>query len=154
MHEPAACGALPAQQAKWHIGPLASEAVGMLAHRIDSRMVAPRMTLGTRITVEPKLCLFILGTDQCRNYEILSRLKVSHKGKLATGDPCRYHVKRDQRSGARGLIHNLDAFQFLTLPGHELMKHASSCCHSRAALKGLRQTVKCTSVLSCSGKII
>jgi hypothetical protein len=62
MHEPASCGALPAQQAKWHIGPLASAAVGMLAHRIDSRRVAPRMTLATRITVEPKLCLFSFGT--------------------------------------------------------------------------------------------
>jgi hypothetical protein len=62
MHEPAACGTLPAQQANLHIGPLATSAEGMLAHRIDRRSADPRTTLKTRIAMQPELCRFSFGT--------------------------------------------------------------------------------------------
>jgi hypothetical protein len=79
MQEPAACGALPAQQVRVHIEPLAITEEGMLADRIASNSVDPRITLETRIAVEPKLCLFIFGTDRSRSHGILSRPTVTRK---------------------------------------------------------------------------
>jgi hypothetical protein len=77
MHEPAACGALPAQQAKLHIGPLTSAAVGMLAHRIDSRRIAPRTTLAKRNTVEPGLCFFSFGTERSLSLRAILSWRIS-----------------------------------------------------------------------------
>jgi hypothetical protein len=64
MQEPAACGALPTQHAKVHIGPVAIAAKGMLTQRTDRRRVDPSRTLETRLTVESKLCFFRFGTDR------------------------------------------------------------------------------------------
>ncbi|MGH8715928.1 MAG: hypothetical protein ACREUI_04235 [Burkholderiales bacterium] len=49
MHDPAACGALPAQQASSHIGPLAMVASGTALARTPSNKVAARIVLATRI---------------------------------------------------------------------------------------------------------
>ncbi len=61
MHEPAACGALPAQQASLHIGPLATTEVGMLAQSIDNSSVDPSISFAMRMRIETKLCTFGFG---------------------------------------------------------------------------------------------
>jgi hypothetical protein len=48
MHEPAACGARPAQQANSHIGPLARVDNGKLPAKMASNMVAPRKALARK----------------------------------------------------------------------------------------------------------
>jgi len=52
MHDPAACGALPAQHAKVHIGPLANVESGKLLARTASNTVAPSSALATRIGLD------------------------------------------------------------------------------------------------------
>ena len=48
MHDPAACGALPAQQARVHIGPVANVESGKLLARTTSSNIAPSIDLAAR----------------------------------------------------------------------------------------------------------
>ena len=52
MHEPEACGALPAQQASSHIDPDAEATRGTLADRHASRSISANTVLAVRTTVD------------------------------------------------------------------------------------------------------